>query len=260
MSSRTTTTPTGDPKQPDCLPFREMVQPPESKSRIEFLGTPVPARAPSRAPNPRNAKHHQSRGYVTASVSSPLQRQASPSDSDRHFYRFTPMATNYDKFIIHPAYDDGHDWDEFIEALERAGLEKSGHPKICWSQILHPRTTLFRSKDEGPFDIVTVELTWIGDGTDGPFKKDRHYIKSNCSTCGRGTVRGGVCNHCVRDRRRRQSPSRSSLYRRRHGIVKDRFLETCPVCGKEFRPKRSTARFFSTTCRVKNHRHNIRTR
>ena len=84
------------------------------------------------------------------------------------------MATNYDKFIIHPAYADGHDWDEFIEALERAGLEKSGHPKICWSQILHPRTTLFRSKDEGPFDIVTVELTWIGDGTDGPFKKDRH--------------------------------------------------------------------------------------
>ena len=82
------------------------------------------------------------------------------------------MATNYDKFIIHPAYADGHNWDEFIEALERAGLEKSGHPKICWSQILHPRSTLFRSKDEGPFDIVTVELTWIGDETDGPFKKD----------------------------------------------------------------------------------------
>ena len=59
------------------------------------------------------------------------------------------MATKYDKFIIHPAYADGHDWDEIIEALERAGIEKSGHPKICWSQILHPRTTLFRSKDEG---------------------------------------------------------------------------------------------------------------
>jgi len=171
------------------------------------------------------------------------------------------MATNYDKFIIHPAYADGHDWDEFIEALERAGLEKSGHPKMCWSQILHPRTTLFRSKDEGPFDIVTVELTWIGDGTDGPFKKDRHYIKSNCSTCGRGMVGGGECNHCVRDRRRRQSAMRSRFYRRRHGIVKDRFLETCPVYGKEFRPKRSTALFCSTTCRVKAHnRDNIRTR
>ena len=94
------------------------------------------------------------------------------------------MATNYDKFIIHPAYADGHDWDEFIRALERAGIEKSGHPKMCWSQILHPRTTLFRSKDGGPFDIVTVELTWIGDGTLGPFKKDRRYFKSSCSSCG----------------------------------------------------------------------------
>ena len=169
------------------------------------------------------------------------------------------MATRNDKFSIHPGYARGHDWDEFIEALEEAGLEKDESP-FGWSQILHPRATLWRSKDEGPFDIVTVELTWIGDGTDGPFKKDRHYIKSNCSTCGRGMVGGDECNYCVRDRRRQQSAMRSRFYRRRHGIVKDRFLETCPVCGKEFRPKRSTGRLCSTTCRAKAHRDNIRTR
>ena len=164
------------------------------------------------------------------------------------------MATHYDKFIIHPAHATGHDWDEFMAALERWDLEKSGHPKTGWTQILHPRTTLWRSKDEGPLDTVTVELTWIGDGVRGSWKQDRRYCKSNCSTCGRAMVGGGECNYCVRDRRRRQSAMSSRFYRRRHGIVKDRFLVTCPVCGKEFRPKRSTARFCSTTCRVKAHR------
>ena len=33
-----------------------MVQPPQSRSKTEFLGTPVPAHAPSRAPNPANPK------------------------------------------------------------------------------------------------------------------------------------------------------------------------------------------------------------
>ena len=87
------------------------------------------------------------------------------------------MTTNYDKFIIHPAYADGHDWDEFIEALEEAGLEKDESP-FGWSQILHPRTTLWRSKDEGPFDIVTVELTHTGQSIFGPFKDHRRFIKT----------------------------------------------------------------------------------
>ena len=56
MSSRTTTTPTGDPKQPDCLPFREMVPLPQSLFSTEFLGTPVPTHAPSRAAKPANPK------------------------------------------------------------------------------------------------------------------------------------------------------------------------------------------------------------
>ena len=38
------------------------------------------------------------------------------------------MATRYDKLIIHPAHADGHDWDEFIEALEKDGLEKDESP------------------------------------------------------------------------------------------------------------------------------------
>ena len=170
------------------------------------------------------------------------------------------MATRNDKFSIHPGYACGHDWNEFIEALEKAGLEKDESP-FGWSQILHPRTTLWRSKDEGPYDIVTVELTHIGQSIFGPFKDHRRFIKTECSRCGRAMVADdGVCRYCKRDAQRRQSATRSRLYRRRHGIVKDRFLDTCPVCGKEFRPKRSTARFCSTTCRVKAHRDNIRTR
>lgn len=45
-----------------------------------------------------------------------------------------------------------------------------------------------------------MELIWIGDETDGPLKKDRHYIKSNCSTCGRDMVGGGEYNYYVRNR------------------------------------------------------------
>ena len=36
MSSRTMTTLTGDQKQPDCLPFREMVSPPQSQIAKDF--------------------------------------------------------------------------------------------------------------------------------------------------------------------------------------------------------------------------------
>ena len=52
---------TGDAKHPESPPFREMVLTPQRLFRTGFLGTPVPARAPSRAPNPRNAKHQHCR-------------------------------------------------------------------------------------------------------------------------------------------------------------------------------------------------------
>jgi len=165
------------------------------------------------------------------------------------------MATNYDKFIFRPVHAFGHDWDEFIEALEKSDLEKDESPD-GWSQILHPRTTLFRSKHEGPFDIVTVELTWSGDGKYGPWQRDLRFRKAKCRTCGRAMVVNNTveCNYCERDRRRQLSAARSRRYRYRHGIVQLRSFQSCPVCGKEFLPKRSTARFCSTTCRVKDHR------
>ena len=74
------------------------------------------------------------------------------------------MTTHDDKFHIHPGLPDGHDWDEFIEALEEFGLEKRTTPDGSWLQFLHPRTTLWRSKDGGPFNIITIELTLIGVG------------------------------------------------------------------------------------------------
>ena len=148
------------------------------------------------------------------------------------------MATRNDKFSIHPGYACGHDWDEFIEALEEAGLEKDESP-FGWSQILHPRTTLWRSKDEGPFDIVTVELTHTAVDI-RPFEHHCRLRKTECHGAGAPWWRtegfADIANGATND----GSPQRAHVSTGAHGIVKDRFLETCPVCGKS--SARSAAR------------------
>ena len=171
------------------------------------------------------------------------------------------MTTHDDKFLIHPGYPVGHQpiaryWDEFIEALEEFGLEKRTTPSGRWSQILCPRTTLHSSRHLGrPFNIITVELTDIGGGRFGPYQERRRYFKTKCPTCGRAMVAGlDECFYCERHRRQRKGAERSRRYRYRHGIVLEPSFKSCPVCGKEFLPKRSTARFCSTTCWVTAHR------
>ena len=173
------------------------------------------------------------------------------------------MATKNDKFHIHPAYAHGHDWEEFIEALIEEGLEKHDH-QFGWRQIVQPRTTLWRSKEDGPFDIISVELTTANSSIFGLEETQRRYLKVKCRECGRAMVQGkgavyktvptDICTYCERDHQRSFARNRSRRYRQRHGLVKHLPIQQCAQCGWLFEPKRSTARFCSTTCRVKAHR------
>ena len=65
MSGRTTTTPTGGPKQPDCLPIQEMVSPPQSQIAKEFRGAADQAHAPTCTPNPQDSGWRRLRTDLT---------------------------------------------------------------------------------------------------------------------------------------------------------------------------------------------------
>ena len=69
---------------------------------------------------------------------------------------------------------------EFIEVLKKDGLEKEESP-FGWNQVLHPRTTLFRSKDEDPLDTVTIELTHTGQSPFGPLEHHCKFRTTECS-------------------------------------------------------------------------------
>jgi len=164
------------------------------------------------------------------------------------------MATRNDKIHVWPGRPEGHDWNDFLDALAEMGLERSESELGFWTELVEPRSTITSPEDSIPNRLV-VQFGMVGFGLMGPWKRTVMAWHSNCKACGREMVGGtDFCQYCERDRKRRLSADRSRRYRWRSGQVKRRFLETCPVCGKEFRPKRSTARFCSTTCRVKNHR------
>jgi predicted nucleic acid-binding Zn ribbon protein len=79
--------------------------------------------------------------------------------------------------------------------------------------------------------------------------------KWTCLTCGHSFADGrDICNHCELDRQRKLHRQYSQDYRIRHGLVNPRFSATCDHCGVTFRPKRSTRRFCSSSCRLKAHR------
>ena len=170
------------------------------------------------------------------------------------------MATRNDKIPVWLGNPEGHDWNEFLDALAEMGLERSETKLGFWTELVEPRSTITSPEDFLP-NRLFVEYGMVGYSLLGPWKSNVRAWHGNCKACGREMVAGtDECRHCKRDRERRLSADRSRHYRWRTGQVKHRFLETCPVCEKEFRPKRSTARFCSTTCRVKAHRDNIRTR
>ena len=168
------------------------------------------------------------------------------------------MANQNDKFTIDPRYAYGHDWEEFLDALVEFGLDKHT-TQYSWSQISNPRTETWRIREDGPV-YIAVAFNLSGVSLLGPEQSKMRFFKQQCRTCGRAMVGGhDDCRYCRRDHERKQSADRSRRYRQRHGLVKHLPIQQCAQCGWLFEPKRSTARFCSSTCRVKAHRIKVTT-
>jgi hypothetical protein len=64
-----------------------------------------------------------------------------------------------------------------------------------------------------------------------------------------------ACADCWRLHRKQERTERKRLYiRKRRGSDEPRELRSCAHCGNNFIPKRTTAEFCSTRCRVAAHR------
>lgn len=89
---------------------------------------------------------------------------------------------------------------------------------------------------------------WLAGSDDGDWLTDLPYVR-RCQGCRRffylADVRRTTCNVCrakaERDKKRQQRGT-------------DLSVRPCAQCGSSFTPKRSTARFCSTACRVAAHR------
>jgi hypothetical protein len=108
---------------------------------------------------------------------------------------------------------------------------------------------------EERWDTYYLSWTITGNTLFGPCQRNVTHSRKSCPDCGRHMCSGSVrCNHCELDRQRTFNRKAAKNYRVRNGLIKTPLFVDCQQCGKRFQPKRSTARYCSSTCRVKAHR------
>ena len=111
-----------------------------------------------------------------------------------------------------------------------------------------------------PGDYIVYKTKRRSSGTESAWV----YRKAPCPECGVETAWGiGIqhsrkrCRKCELELQRRWNRRAAKNYRVRNGLIHTPLYVTCQQCGKKFQPKRSTARFCTTTCRVKSHRRDV---
>ena len=104
----------------------------------------------------------------------------------------------------------------------------------------------------GPADYLAYQVRRAED----PRFVEWIYQKKDCPECGVETAwETGIkhsrlrCRKCELALQREWNSRASRNYRRRTGQVIHRSTAKCEQCGKEFTPKRSTAKFCSSFCR-----------
>ena len=152
----------------------------------------------------------------------------------------------------------GHRW-ELIEPMLRqreAVPRQSDTFRGCWSAVKGIRTV---------HDKHGEWLAWVVYGRallGGDYEINMVARRTTCPHCGRDAANldeyasplQRVCRNCRLDHKRALDRLAAKRRRRRSGEVVDRAEATCAHCGETFTPKRSTAQFCSTRCRVAAHR------
>lgn len=108
-------------------------------------------------------------------------------------------------------------------------------------------------------------LAWTvyGQGLFGPFERDLYTWRSTCPHCGQEaaglspkhrSLIQRCCRVCRLEHERAMARLAARRRRRAKGEVTTPSTMACAHCGATFTPKRSTAQFCSTRCRVAAHR------
>jgi ribosomal protein L32 len=167
---------------------------------------------------------------------------------------------------LHPRHHDvsGCRWElvePFLHDQERLAKDQppEDRPGLlgCWSAVKDVRWAI--GWDEKPV------LAWVvyGKSLFGPYERDRFAWRTKCPNCGHDAA-SLVTNHrspiqrccrvCRLDHERAMARLAARRRRRAKGEVTTPAVIPCTHCGTIFTPKRSTAQFCSTACRVAAHR------
>jgi hypothetical protein len=124
---------------------------------------------------------------------------------------------------------------------------------------------------DGLAESLATELPRLDDGTmvlvaryltDDQTITERRFTLQPCQSCTADMLRdphrrswkADHCQSCLREIKRASNRKSAKTYRINNGMVKTPLFVDCAHCGERFAPKRSTARFCSTACRVAAHR------
>ena len=147
---------------------------------------------------------------------------------------------------------------EASKAEDKEAAKDSGTFKGCWTGVKDIRTGL--DPDTGR-DFITWKYCGVA-LLGGPFESQRVAFRTICPNCGHDAANlcstdsliQRCCKNCRLDHERAMTRNAAKRRRRAKGEVTTPSVKACVVCGTDFEPKRSTAKFCSTKCRVSAHR------
>ena len=161
-----------------------------------------------------------------------------------------------------PHSADGCRWELIMPMLlankaeDKEAAKESSLVPGCWNGVKNIATGT---------DADGVEwIAWTNCGVSifGAFEDQKIARKTICPNCKEEaanlkqstSLNQRCCKHCRVDHQRALAREAAKRRRRAKGEVTTPAVKNCEVCGKQFEPKRSTARFCSSNCRVASHR------